>query len=197
MTREEALNTALAQIERNFAPSDKSKVSALKQHVATFGHPYAKDSVKLWFGKGSFDNWCIHVLSDGRYPRFPTDEWYFGIVKGWTEFRSPEAIYADFVKIYNVVGTDAKYPATKPVVEMIQSMSWNYRDDFEACVIWTILYMGMIAEENKDGAILKKRIKRLGVHQILVDGMAVRTAAHFSRGKDSTELVMECHARGF
>lgn len=197
MDRQEALDIALAQIEKNFGPSDKSKVSALKQHVATFGKPYDKDSVKLWFGRGSFDDWCIHVISDGRYPRFPTDEWYFGVVHGWTKFRAPEAVYTDFVRIYDATTADAKYPATKPVVEMIQGMSWNYKDDFEASVIWTILYMGMIAEENKEGAILKKRIKRLGMHQILIDGMAPNIAAHFSRGKSSIELVMECHGRGF
>jgi hypothetical protein len=193
MDRQEALDTALAQIEKNFGPS---KTAPLKQHVATFTSD--DDKVRLYFGTGSFDDWCIYVLGfKDKWMKFPTDEWYFGIVKDWTALRAPEAVYADFVRIYDATTTDATYPATKPVVEMIKAMSWNYKDDFEACVIWTVLYMGMIAEENKEGAILKKRIKRLGMHQILIDGVAPNIAAHFSRGKSSIELVMECHGRGF
>jgi hypothetical protein len=193
MDRQEALDIALAQIEKNFGPS---KTAPLKQHVATFTSE--DDKVRLYFGTGSFDDWCIYVLGfKDKWMKFPTDEWYFGIVKDWTALRAPEAVYADFVRIYDATTSDAKYPATAPVVEMIKAMSWSYKDDFEACVIWTILYMGMIAEENKEGAILKKRIKRLGMHQILIDGMAPNIAAHFSRGKSSIELVMECHGRGF
>jgi hypothetical protein len=35
--------------------------------------------------------------------------------------------------------------------------------------LWfTVLYAGMISEENKTNAILKKRVKRLGIHQVLI-----------------------------
>ncbi len=38
--------------------------------------------------------------------------------------------------------------------------------------IWfNVLYAGMVAEENKENAVLKKRIKRLGMHQVLIDGL--------------------------
>lgn len=168
----------------------------MKQHVATYRND--GDKVILYFGQGKFDDWCIYVSSvNKKWMRFPTDEWYFEIVKSWTEFRSPEDIYADFVRVYDMTTAGAKYADTKPVIEVIKNLSWNYKDFFEATVIFTILYMGMIAEENKDGAILKKRIKRLGMHQILIDGVAPKIAAHFSRGKPVTELVIECHTRGF
>ena len=168
----------------------------MKQHVATFRS--AGERVTLGFGSGKFDEWCIYVLSSNkRWMKFPTDEWYFEIVKSWTKFRSSEDVYADFVRVYDMTTGESDYYATKPVVDAIKDMAGSYEDRFEAAVIFTILYMGMIAEENKDGAILKKRIKRLGMHQILVDGVSPKIAAHFSRGKPVTELVIECHTRGF
>lgn len=193
MDRQTAVNAALAQIERNFGTP---KNSALKQHVATFTSENEK--VALYFGKGSFDNWCIHVISGNkRWMRFPTDVWYFRIVRQWSKERSAKAIYDDFVRIYDATTAGAKYDDTAPVIQLIKEISWNHRDDFEACVVWTILYMGMIAEENKDGAILKKRIKRLGMHQVLIDNIPPTAAANFSRGKAVGDLTLECHRRGF
>ena len=62
---------------------------------------------------------------------------------------------------------------------------------------FTIFYAGMIAEENKKHAILKKRIKRLGLHQILIEDADPKYAATFSEGKKWRELDVECTNRGF
>ena len=168
----------------------------LKYSVAVFQND--EDKVHLAFGRGSFDDWCIYVLSGNRkWMKFPTDEWYFNIVKSWTQFRDPQEIYNDFVKIYDATTADPTGPATRPVIEMIKGIAWNYKDFFEAQVIFTILYMGMIAEENKEGAILKKRIKRLGMYQVLVEGLTPHEAAHFSRGKSVISLAPHCNERGF
>ena len=64
--------------------------------------------------------------------------------------------------------------------------------------IWfTVIYAGMVAEENKAFAMLKKRIKRLGMHQVLVEGFDADYAAHFSRGKKWPELDSLMKQRGF
>jgi len=57
--------------------------------------------------------------------------------------------------------------------------------------------MGMIAEENKEGAILKKRIKRLGVYQVLIEGVSPKVAARYSRGLGADYLDKVCYYRGF
>lgn len=44
---------------------------------------------------------------------------------------------------------------------------------------------------------LGKRIKRLGMHQTLVDKIDPEIAAHFSRGMKWTEIDEHCTARGF
>ena len=56
---------------------------------------------------------------------------------------------------------------------------------------------GMIAEENKVNMILKKRIKRLGVYQVLMDNFPPSEAANFSKGKGWRELDSIMKAKGF
>lgn len=168
----------------------------IKRHIATFEEGDQK--VILGFGTGNFDDWCIYVVSDDKkWMLFPTDEWYFNIVKSWTDTWPAKDIYADFVKIYDATSADISPNTVSNVIEMIKGLSWNYRDEFEAQVIFTILYMGMIAEENKVGALLKKRIKRLGVYQILIEDLSAKEAAHYSRGRSTLELAPYCLERGF
>jgi len=161
------------------------EVKKNKRHVATYG------KTKISFGRGNFDDWCIYV-EGGGYPKFPTDEWYFGILSDWADTLE-DKVYNDFVRLYEATGAQVD----KEVLHLIERLSLGYPDENEARVIFTILYMGMIAEENKEGAILKKRMKMLGVHQLLIDNFTPKEAANFSRGKSSEKLVMECYNRGF
>lgn len=55
----------------------------------------------------------------------------------------------------------------------------------------------MIAEERRKNAVLKKRIKRLGMYQILFERMSAVEAAKFSINKRATELSLLCDDRGF
>lgn len=191
---DERISRVLEYLEKTYPP--KKSGPSIKRLVDVF--KTEDQRVMLGFGPGKFDDWCIYVISqDKKWMKFPTDEWYFGIVKSWTAFRAPELIYADFVKIYDATTADANLPATRKVIEIIRGLTFNYKDDFEALVIFTILYMGMIAEENKAGAVLKKRIKRLGMHQVLIEGLPVEEAAHFSRGRSTFELAPYCLERGF
>ena len=54
-----------------------------------------------------------------------------------------------------------------------------------------------IAEENKEFTKLGKRIKRLGVHQVLKERMHYNEAANFSKGKKWKELNEICSSKGF
>jgi hypothetical protein len=55
----------------------------------------------------------------------------------------------------------------------------------------------MVAEENKTNTKLGKKIKRLGVHQILIENMKPEIAANFSKGMKWQEISNECKIRGF
>jgi len=163
----------------------------IKQVVARYG------DTTLGFGNGNFDEWCIYVIG-GDYQKFPLDEWYFQILFDWTKHRPAENIYEDFIKIYDVT-TQA---VDSHVLDEIVTISYSYPDHIQACVIWTILYMGMIAEENKkndkgEKLPLRRRIKRLGVYMVLMEGIQPQVAANYSRGLGADYLDKVCFYRGF
>jgi hypothetical protein len=54
-------------------------------------------------------------------------------------------------------------------LRLIETKSRKYASEQSEVEIWlTIIYAGMVAEENKENAVLKKRIKHLGMHQLLI-----------------------------
>lgn len=143
----------------------------------------------LAFTRGKFDDWAVYVKYPGM-PTWPTDKWYFLKLKVFALYGPA---YDDFITLYERVTAEVD----DSIFDWIDEISIKYPKPEEAAVVFGIYYMTMIAEENKAGAILKKRIKRLGVHQVLKEGMKPDVAANWSRGKSAMELVMECHNRGF
>jgi hypothetical protein len=68
------------------------------------------------------------------------------------------------------------------VFELIAVISRFYDSDATEMELWlNVIYAGMIAEENKENAILKKRIKRLGMHQVLIEGISPERRSCFQQ----------------
>ena len=106
----------------------------------------------------------------------------------------PEVIYNDFVLVYSKTTAEID----KHVTSLITRLSNKYGSDSLMLDIWlSVIYAGMIAEENKENAILRKRIKRLGMHQVLVDGMEPKEAANFSKDLKWTVIDEICKEKGF
>ncbi len=84
------------------------------------------------------------------------------------------------------------------ILNSITTIAGAYRNDAVEMDIWlTVIYGGMVAEEKKAKMILKKRIKRLGIHQVIIENMQPHIAANFSRGKKWRELDALVRERGF
>lgn len=146
------------------------------------------------FDTGNFDDWCVFVTKPTGERFAPTDVHYFSSVKKLGEKYGYRKIYDDFVVIFN---RTSKY-IDSAVFDLILSLSKYYNEDSSEIEIWfSVLYAGMIAEENKQFAILKKRIKRLGMHQILIDNLDPEVAANFSKGKKWRELDKLMKLKGF
>lgn len=146
------------------------------------------------FDSGCFDGWCVFITLPGRQRFAPSDVQYFGRLKKLSEKFGPQKVYDDFIVIFNrtTKNVDAK------VFELINVLSRFYDADAEEMELWlNVIYAGMIAEENKENAILKKRIKRLGMHHVLIDGMLPEEAAVFSKGKKWKELDEIMRSKGF
>ena len=146
------------------------------------------------FDKGSFDEWCVFVTKPNGERFAPTDIQYFSRLKKLGKKHGLKKIYEDFIVIFNRT-TAIPEPG---VFTLISFLSRLYGNDALEMEIWfNVLYAGMIAEENKENAILKKRVKRLGMHQVLIDGMEPEVAAGFSKGIKWQQLDRLMKAKGF
>ncbi|MBR8829205.1 MAG: hypothetical protein DSM107014_15125 [Gomphosphaeria aponina SAG 52.96 = DSM 107014] len=152
------------------------------------------DGTHIEYDQGKFDAWCVYLIRPNGERIAPRDVEYFTRFQQLGSKYGSESIYQDFVAIYaqtdsiinekiliNITQIAAKYPTDALVIDKLL----------------TIVYGGMVAEENKEKAILKKRIKRLGMHQVLMENLPPAVAANFSKGKKWRELDEECKLRGF
>lgn len=150
--------------------------------------------IEFIYSDGQFDQWKVfHTNPKGRQVA-PRDVDYFTFFKNLSQEYGAERIYNDFVHIFEVTDKNI-YPIVLELIELLSSRYDKYSLDVR--VNFVIMYGGMIAEENKAGAILGKRIKRLGMHQLLLDNFTPEEAADFSRGKKVAELNLIMKSKGF
>jgi len=151
-------------------------------------------SFQIAFGWGSFDAWCVFLTRLSAKTYAPKDTEYFTLLQQLAIIHGAAKMYNDFLSFYHP--TTATLNET--ILETITTLSQEYQPNAEEINLWfTVLYAGMVAEENKTHAILKKRIKRLGLHQVLLEGMNPMEAANFSKGKKWQELDKLMLAKGF
>lgn len=152
------------------------------------------DGSILEYGQGAFDDWCIFLTSPDMPRIAPRDIDYFGQMVELAKKYTSQKLYRDFVEIYERTNLEID----TWVLNLISLIAEAYNEDkTKVEILFTIIYMGMIAEENKENTRLGKRIKRLGIHQILRENMPPREAANFSKGKNWREILRECERRGF
>lgn len=161
----------------------------MPRHIKTIS-----DGSIIEYDSGSFDDWCVYLTRDGE-PRYaPTDIQYFNELNDLSDIYGRNRIYDDFVRIYTPT-TAVINPA---ILTSITEIAQSYGDHAIDIDIWfTVIYAGMVAEENKARAILKKRIKRLGMYQVLIGRASGHYAANFSRGKKWRELDAIMREAGF
>ena len=151
--------------------------------------------LEIVFDDGKFDQWCVYVKDkNGKIP--PLDTEYFDFFIELGKKYTNEKVYEDFVKIYNFVSNRVEKKVTDLIIDISKK---NYKEDIskDVAINFTVVYAGMVAERNKRYAVLKERIKRLGMYQILVLKHTSRDAANFSKGKKAKDLDVICKEYGF
>lgn len=146
------------------------------------------------FDKGRIDFWCVYLVENNR-KYAPSDVTYFTDFLNISKLYPPGKVYQDFVSIYNVTTKSVD----QQVLNLIDVITDTYQEVHQLLMEqwFTVIYAGMIAEENKENAVLKKRIKRLGMYQVLVLGIIPPVAAKFSIGKKAGELRSIMQSYGF
>jgi hypothetical protein len=152
------------------------------------------DGSQLEFGPGRFDDWCIYLTRPGHTRLAPKDVDYFATLARLAQTHPAPQLYADFVVVFTITHKALDLQ----VLEQIAPLASKYGPEaLEVEILFTILYAGMLAEENKAHTRLGKRIKRLGVHQILVEQLPPAHAATFSLKQGWRKIAAECQQRGF
>lgn len=152
------------------------------------------NGIVVEFDKGKFDDWCVYLTQPDERRYAPRDTEYFQSLLDLGHTHSHQRIYNHFVEVYDLTDKNLR----PDVLERITEIANHYESDAEIIDIWfTVMYAGMVAEENKVFTKLGKRIKRLGVHQTLIDRLDPRIAANFSRGKKWRELDAIMREKGF
>jgi hypothetical protein len=151
------------------------------------------DGSTVEFDRGRFDDWCVYVRRPGRERVAPRDIDYFAELK--TLHAQFPGLHDDFIAVFTATGKTIDTVVSQRISELAETYPAPLRADVE--VLLATLHAAMMAEENRANAPLDKRIKRLGVHQVLLERMPVEEAANFSRGKPWRELDQLCAARGF
>lgn len=152
------------------------------------------DGSYLEYGRGRFDPWCVYLVTPDGARRAPRDAEYFSGLAALAARHGAKQVYRDFIAVYG--RTDKEIRQT--VLADITTLScWYNRDSVEADRLFSILYFAMIAEERKENTHLGKRIKRLGVYQVLMEGKSAQEAAVFMKGMTWPEIDSLCKARGF
>jgi hypothetical protein len=154
-----------------------------------------RNKKQVIFDKGKFDEWCVYIIECNGEKSAPHDVTYFTYLLEISKYYPKNKVYHDFVSIYSVTSKTVD----EAVLTLIDSIIGTYTAEHQILTEqWlAVIYAGMIAEENKANAILKKRVKRLGVHQVLVLGMPPSEAAKFSNGKKWRDLDAIMKSNGF
>ena len=152
------------------------------------------DGSYLEYDRGSFDDWCVYLTKSNGIRRPPRDVDYFNQLKHFTGKYGVDRIYNDYVRVYDLTGKQVEASALSNITAIASSYG---NDALEIDVIFSILYMAMIAEERKKFTRLGKRIKRLGIYKLLIENRSVGEAANFMRGMGWRDIDYLCRERGF
>lgn len=153
-----------------------------------------EDNTRLERGPGRIDNWCVYYYDENGKKRALRDIEYFRQLKCLSLKYGAERIYKDYVQIYNNTHKEIE----SQTVDLISAIASQYEDSkLEVKKVFSELYMTMISEENKKNTRLGKRIKRLGVYALLLEGKNEQKAANFMRHRTAEEISQMCSEKGF
>lgn len=149
---------------------------------------------KIGFESGKFDEWQVNVVNENGSRKAPLDIDYFNELLILRDLIGVDKTYKLFLNIYDKVDKNVN----NEVINFINSISEEYKQyEIELNLLLMTLYYTMIAEENRKYTRLGKKIKRLGVHQVLIENLSVRVAANYSKGLGWRDIEQECRNRGF
>ncbi len=152
------------------------------------------DGSRLEFDKGRFDSYCVFLVSSEGHRRAPLDTDYFQTLSDCAGTYSVDRIWRYFEVVYKATTNELDQFVVR-VIFWQSMMLGEFQLEYQKAM--TMVYAGMIAENNKAYTKLGKRIKKLGLHMLLKEEGELTFAANFMRGKNWREIDAMCNERGF
>ena len=151
---------------------------------------------KVVFQKGSFDDYCVYVINSSTKVA-PLDLDYFKFMKYLAGKVGKETVYNYFVDIYDKTSKVVVSEVLDLIVKQTKSLCVSERDAMIYEGYMTVIYFAMVAEENKAHTKLGKRIKRLGMYELIMLDKPAHIAANSSRGVRWRDLDKKMVEYGF
>lgn len=146
------------------------------------------------YGMGSYDEWCVYESNLEVRAKRVGDHDYFKKIRELGNIYEISDVFKTFCSIYNRTTTEINENILKDISETCE----QYEDDYDkAEYAFCLLYLSMVAEMNKEYSRLGKRVKGLGIHQLLFQKMKIHDIANFTRGKKWFEVAAACERYGF
>ena len=155
-----------------------------------------ENEVSIYFSEGSFDSYCVYVNEvPNMFRHAMKDSEYFKWILYLSRCYGVIQVWDDFCKIYDIVDMDsnAKPDAKKAMATAIEIDS-HYTE--ETIKWWLVFYMTMVAECKKKYAIIKKKIKKLGVYNVLIDEWDIDYVTTYMVNMDWRDLAEMMKERG-
>lgn len=147
------------------------------------------------YDTGRFDDWCVYIVDSNGNGSAPLDKEYFEEFQRISKNYPEDKVYNDFKSIYDKTTKDIDVDVLNTIDKLVESYDDNDKETIQQWFV--VIYAGMIAEENKEYTKLGKRIKHLGVYQVLKENIDPEIAANFSKGKNWRELDTLMKKMGF
>ena len=145
-----------------------------------------KDNTLLLYDRGSFDEFRVSFYDNKlRYRSSPNDAQFFTF---FLKMGDNEKVWRMIVDLASQIDKHTEFQNI-----ILPTLSGSLEEE----KVFSALAVAMMAEERKAKTRLGKRVKLLGCHQALMQGISPRAAAKWSRGKPWKEIADECTKWGF
>ena len=173
-------------------PVKDSKLEVHKRHVMCFS-----DGGQCWFQQGGKDMWFAAFDSSKGVDLFATDKEMMEYLEAFQELHGG-ILVSHLWNVYSLVKTRFEVPSVIPIQDdwdKIMGFAQEYGNEVaDAERIFGYVYFVMIAEEHFPNTKFGKRIKMLGILQVLVGKMTPEKASKWSCCGDSGMTVGKIRA---
>lgn len=144
--------------------------------------------LKIYYSKGRKDNWLVNYETVDGAVTHPIDKNYFRWTLELASQYGKDNVWDSFNSIYYSVKKNRWMNEDRELCKRACIKEASKYDE-PTLKLWITYYMTMLAEENMPRAILGKRIKRLGVYNILWDEYTLDYVCSYMRDMGWMELA--------